>query len=599
MATVKPKAPPEKGSSRKDAPRERVFQGQAVGPGIAIGTARVHDSTAVSVPEYRIPVSAVARERARFADATADASDQVARLQLKAKGMGGAAGEDLSYLLEAYQQMLRGSRLIRGVERRIIEDRINAEAAVHKEIARMIDAFSSMDDAYLASRIDDIRDVGGRLLRSLTKTPYRPFAMLPRNAIIITEELTPADTAVLDPRIVAGFVTMLGGVQSHTAIMARSLGFPAVMGVAGLVREVQSGAPMIVDGLSGKVIVDPLPETVDDYRRQRARFHRERRALTRLKTLPAITRNGVHIELNANIELPGESEVVLQSGAEGIGLLRSEFMFMNRDDLPGEDEQFELLRTLVESMEGRVVTIRTLDCGGDKVGVPLGICAGPNPALGLRAIRLGLNQPSLLEDQLSAILRAGVFGPVRILLPMVATVDELMAVREILGRVVRRLTRRRVALPDPLPPLGVMIEIPGAALSADALAAHCDFFSIGTNDLTQYTLAIDRTDEAVAHLYDSLHPAVLRLIQFATEAATRARIPVSVCGEMAGSPRYTALLLGLGIRELSMSSSNIPPVKRRIRSLHLPEAIQHARVVMDQSAPGVIARLVDEFNSAE
>lgn len=596
---MKNKGTGEKGEPRKETPRERVYQGLAIGPGIAIGVAVVHDSSAVSVPEYRIPASGIGRERARFADATADASEQVGRLQLKAKGMGGAAGEDLTYLLEAYQQMLRGSRLIRGVERRIIEDRINAEAAVHKEIARMVDAFSAMDDAYLASRIDDIRDVGSRLVRSLTKTPYRPFSMLPRNAVILTEELTPADTALLDPRVVAGFATTLGGVQSHTAIMARSLGFPAVMAVPGLVRETPSGAVVIVDGLSGRVIVDPLPETMDDYRRQRARFQRERRALTRFKTLPAVTRNGVHIELNANIELPSETDVVLQSGAEGVGLLRSEFMYMNRDDLPSEDEQFESLRTLVERLGGRTVTIRTLDCGGDKVGVPLGLCAGPNPALGLRAIRLGLNQPSLLEDQLGAILRAGAFGPVRILLPMVATVDELMAVREIMARVVRRLKRRRVVLPDPLPPLGVMIEIPGAALSADALASYSDFFSIGTNDLTQYTLAIDRTDETVAHLYNSLHPAVLRLIQFATEAATRARIPVSVCGEMAGDPRFTALLLGLGIRELSMSSTNIPPVKRRIRGLHLPAAIQHARVVMDQSAPGVIARLVDEFNLTE
>ncbi|MEO5374822.1 MAG: phosphoenolpyruvate--protein phosphotransferase [Alphaproteobacteria bacterium] len=577
---------------------ERVHNGLAVGPGIAIGVACVHDCAAVSVPEYRIPPTAVAHERARFAEATVEAQDQIAKLQVKAQDLPGAAGEDLSFLLEAYQQMLKGSRLIRGVEKRIVDDRINAEAAVHKEISRMVEIFSTMDDAYLAGRIDDIRDVGNRLLRSLTKTPYRPFSMVPKNAVIVTEELTPADTALLDPSHVGGFVTVLGGADNHTAIVARSLGLPAVVAVAGLLKDVKSGDQIIVDGLTGRVIIDPKPETLLDYRRRRARFLRERRSLTRLRTVPAVTRDGVAIALHANVEMPAESDAVLQAGAEGVGLLRSEFMYMNRPDLPSEDEQFEAFRGLVERMGGRTVTIRTLDCGGDKVSAPLRIVTGPNPALGLRAIRLGLSRPQLLEDQLAAILRAGVFGPVRILLPMVAAVNELAQVREIMAHVVRRLKRRRVRIADPLPPVGVMIEVPGAALAADALAWHADFFSIGTNDLTQYTLAIDRSDESVAHLYNPLHPAVLRLIQFATEAAIRAGIPLSVCGEMAGDPRYTALLLGLGIRELSMSATNIPRVKRRIRSLDMAAATHHARVVMDHADMGMIARIVDDFNSA-
>jgi len=290
---------------------------------------------------------------------------------------------------------------------------------------------------------------------------------------------------------------------------------------------------------------------------------------------------------------------VLAAGAEGIGLLRSEFLFMNREDIPSEDEQFGILRDLVGRMDGRPVTVRTLDVGGDKLARSLGLHGGPNPSLGLRAVRLCLSRPELFEAQLAAILRASAFGPIKILIPMIATLEEMRAVREVVARVVKRLRRKGVAMAEPLPPLGVMIEVPGAALAADALAWHADFFAIGTNDLTQYTLAIDRADEAVAHLYNPLHPAVLRLIQFSAEAALRARIPVSVCGEVAGDPRFTALLLGLGIRELSMSSTNIPVVKQRIRSLDLVAATRRARVIMDQSDSARIAQLLDSFNEGD
>ncbi|KAF0115278.1 MAG: phosphotransferase system enzyme I PtsI, partial [Rhodospirillaceae bacterium] len=579
--------------------RERVLCGLAVGPGVAIGVAYIHDTDAVNVPEYHIPPGAVARERARFAEAAEEVRAEVARLQEKAKELAGTAGEDLSYLLDAYQQMLTGSRLMRGVDSRIGTERLNAEAAVYKEISVLVEAFAAMNDTYLAARADDIRDIGKRLIRSLTRIPYRPFSMLPRNAVILAEDLTPADTALLDPEVIAGFATVLGGTASHTAIMARSLGFPAVLGIPHLLKDVASGTPVIVDGTSGQVIIDPTGGTLLEYRRRRARFLREKRALNRLKGVPAITRDHQRISMHANIELPGEVDVVQQAGAEGIGLLRSEFMFMNRMDLPDEEEQFTILRQLVEQMAGRVVTVRTLDCGGEKISPVLNVCVGPNPALGLRAIRLGLSRPELLSEQLAAILRAGVYGPVRILLPMVATVEELRAVRALLHRVVRRLVRRGVPLPDSLPPVGVMIEVPAAALAADTLAWHADFFAIGTNDLTQYTLAIDRTDEAVAHLYNPLHPAVLRLIQFATEAARRADIPLSVCGEMAGDPRYTALLLGLGIHELSMSAYNIPRVKRRIRTLALHEATRHVHWIMKQSDSALISRMVDDFNARE
>jgi phosphotransferase system enzyme I (PtsI) len=297
--------------------------------------------------------------------------------------------------------------------------------------------------------------------------------------------------------------------------------------------------------------------------------------------------------------MPREVEMALNAGAEGVGLLRTEFLFMNREDLPDEDEQYKALREIVEGMDGRPVTIRTLDVGGDKLAASLSQHMGEsaNPALGLRAIRLSLKFRDLLDAQLGAILRASAYGNVRILLPMISTVNEVRQVREALRQTVRRLRRRNVKIADTMPPVGVMIEIPGAALAADALAQVSEFFAIGSNDLTMYTLAIDRGEEQVAHLYNPLHPAVLRLIQFATEAALRARIPISVCGEIAGDPRYAPLLLGLGIQDLSMAAINLPRVKQRIRSLDFLAATRCARVIMDQSDSGRIAMLLDDFNA--
>ncbi len=578
---------------------EVVLDGMGVSRGIAIGPVFRHDAESVAVPEYRIAAGRVATEIERFQAEVARASQQVAALQTKARDLVGSAGEELGYLLDAYQQMLHGSRLVRGVIQRIGSERINAEAAVQQEIAAIARGFEAMEDAYLAARVADIRDVGRRLLRNLTNTPYRPFSVLPRSAVICADELTPADTALLDPRQVAAFATVFGGAESHTAIMARSLGLPAVLSVAGLMKGAQAGDMVIVDGAAGRVILNPAPATLATYRKKRADYLRARRTLARLKDVPAITRDGARIALQANVELASEVHSVLAAGAEGVGLLRSEFMFMNRDDVPGEDEQYAVLADLVTRMGGKPVTIRTLDVGGDKLARSLGVHPGPNPALGLRAVRLSLAQPELLDAQLSAILRASALGPIRILVPMVATVEEMRAVRDAMARIQTRLRKKGVPIADPPPPLGVMIEVPGAALGADALAWQADFFSIGTNDLTQYTLAIDRADEAVAHLYNPLHPAVLRLIQFSAEAALRARIPVGVCGEVAGDPRFTALLLGLGIRDLSMSATNIPVVKQRIRTLDLVAATRRARVIMDQSDSARIAQLLDSFNAGE
>ncbi|HJO72790.1 MAG TPA: phosphoenolpyruvate--protein phosphotransferase [Rhodospirillales bacterium] len=583
----------------KNGPKKLTVNGLGVSPGIGIGVVHVRHSGAISVSGHKIPARRVAAEQKRFMDAVKRARRQIGRLRNKAKSMPGTAAEELGYLLDAYDHMLRGSRLVRGVERRIADARINAEAAVQAEFAEISAGFAAMDDAYLAARLDDIREVANRLVRNLTKASVKTPTQFPKGSVVVAEELTPADTALMDPRRVAAIATVLGGAEGHTAIMARALRLPAVLGAPGLLRTAKSGDAIVVDGTAGEIIINPTPATLAAYGRKRDARQKEEKRLARLRRLRAVTLDGIEIKLRANVELPIEMSVVSQVGAAGIGLLRSEFMFMNRGDMPTEDEQYRILRDMVDAAGGRSVTIRTLDAGGEKTTAALMEDFGESTssALGLRGVRVGLKRTDILETQFQAILRAGVRGKVRILLPMVTSVSEVRRVREVLTRAARRLKRRGVAIADPLPPLGVMIEVPGAALSADALAQVSDFLAVGSNDLTMYTLAIDRSDEQVAHLYDPLHPAVLRLIQFTADAGLRARIPVTICGEMAGDSRYTALLLGFGFRELSMTAMSIPRVKQRLRSIDTGAARRRAGVIMEQMDSGRIATLIDDFNA--
>ncbi len=579
---------------------EQSLSGIGVSPGIAIGTVYIGDHGQVPVSEIALAETAVDAERARFADAVTLSVRQMRKLKSRAGTLPGSAAEEIGYLLDAHLAMLANSRLTRGVDKRIADARINAERAVQIEIEELSKAFAAMRDPYLAARFDDIRVVGTRLIRNLTRQPYAAYAKLPVGAVILAEEVTPADAALMNPQRIAGFATVFGGADGHSAIVARALGLPAVMGIPDLLTRARDGATVVVDGVNGTVILDPLPATIEAYRRRQDDFTRERRVLGRLRRVPAVTRDGVDIRLDANLELPVELDQALAAGAMGLGLVRTEFLFLNREDLPGEDEQYEFYASLVRGMEGRPVTLRTLDVGGDKLPEALegvGGAEAANPALGLRAIRLSLKDRRLLDTQLAAMLRAANDGPLRILLPMISSVDEIRRVREAMEQVARRLRRRGLTLPRNLPPLGAMIEVPGAAVAADALAGEADFFAIGTNDLVQYTLAIDRSDERVAHLYNPLHPGVLRLIQFAVEAAVRRRIPISVCGEIAGDPRYAALLLGLGLRELSMTPRSIPRVKQRIRNLDIVAATRRARAIMDQSDTGRIAALLDDFNA--
>ena len=581
------------------APAELKYSGLGVSAGIAIGPAHVMERGLIDVPDYC--VTDVEAEIKRFDGAVKLSIKQVENLRTKASALSEAAAEELSYLLDAHRQMLAGSRLVRGVEDRIRVEKLNAEAAVQAELSQIAHAFSAMEDSYLASKIQDVREVSARLVRNLTKADYQAFSGLAPGSIIIAEEITPADTALMDPSSVGGFAAALGGAEGHTTIMARSLGLPAVLGVPNLVHDVRPGDMVVVDGVRGTVVVNPRTATIARFERRREALARRQRQLERLRGVPAMTCDKVRISLQCNLELPSELALARQVGAEGVGLLRSEFLYMNRDTLPSEDEQYVAFKDIVEGMEGQTVTVRTLDVGSDKLAYSLGehISPSANPALGLRAIRLSLKVRKLLETQLAAMLRASAHGRLRILLPMINTASEIKRVQEAMDKVVRRLERKRAPMSDPLPELGVMIETPGAALAADSLAKTCDYFSIGTNDLTMYTLAADRGDEQVAHLYDPLHPAVLRLIRYATQAGASAGIPVNLCGELAGDPRFTALLLGLGLRDLSMAAPNLPRVKQRILGLDMTDAETRTGQIMEQSDSGVIATLLDDFNALE
>jgi phosphotransferase system enzyme I (PtsI) len=592
-------------NSKAAAPRgERTLSGIPVSPGIVIGPLFAASEPALTLPPSSATTKTPQAELLRLDEAVALSRKQLAKLRARLSILPEDTQHEIAPLIDAYTQMLSGSRLLRQARRRITEAHVSAEAAVHDEaeaLAAIMLGLHGDDAASRQRRADEIRETGRRLLRNLTAAPFRNFAAVPQGAILIAESLRPADAALIDPARVAGLVAEEGGADGHTAIMLRALGVPAVLGVPGLMAAARPGLPAILNGATGQLILSPVAATLAEARRSVTIYTKERQRLARLRRLPAETTDFEPVELQGNLELLAELPLIAQSGAAGVGLFRTEFLFMNRETLPDEAAQAETYRTVIEAMDGDAVTIRVLDWGGEKDIDALtarGLVPetmGQNPALGMRGLRMLLRHTELFETQLAAILRASRAGPVRVLLPMVTNVGEVRTAREIYERVARRLRRRGEKLPEKLPMLGIMIETPGAALAADALALEADFFAIGTNDLCMYALAVDRAATEVATLYDPLHPAVLRLIQFATEAALRLRMPVSVCGEMAANPRLTPLLLGLGIRSFSMNASAVPRVKQAVRGVSIDDCARFARRVMEQSDPEKIQELVMAF----
>ena len=579
---------------------DRRLAGIAACAGVAIGPVfRAVEAPAV-VTRHRIHAEDIEAELSRLESAILQSRKQLHKLRARLAVLPEESQGEIEPLLDAYLQMLGPSRLMRGTRTRIRERLVSAETAVMEEANALASALAAID-AGRQRQADEIREVGRRLVRNLTRAPFRSFAGCVQGSILVAEGLRPSDAALIDPSRIAGVATEEGGTDGHTAILLRALGVPAVLGAPGLLDGLHTGDLIVVDGSEGSIVAHPSPASLASARRAVDAFARERQRLGRLRRLPSVTLDGETIELQANLELPIELPMIAQSGATGIGLLRTEFLFMNRETIPDQQEQADTYRQVIETMQGDPVTIRVLDWGGEK-DIEALTAAGvvpdlvdANPALGLRGIRLLLRQIDLFETQLAAILRAAVMGPVRVLLPMVTNIAEIRAARAIYRRVAQRLADAGAQVPVTLPPLGVMVETPGAALSADALATEAEFFAIGTNDLCMYTLAVDRADAGVAELYDPLHPAMLRLIQFAVEAAARHRIPVSVCGEMAANPIMTPLLIGLGLRSFSTNAAAVPRVKQAIRSTTVDDCQRLTWQVMKQSDPVRTRDLMDGF----
>jgi len=573
---------------------EITREGTGVSPGIIIGRVFIYDSQEKSIPQYRIDEKDILKEQERFLTAVRETIAQFDSIIDRAKD----AFEDdpLDSLFDVYRYMLKGSRLIRGVCNRIKTNQINAEIAIKNEVAAIADVFAEIDDVYISARIEDIRSIGRRLIHNLQQVEGAEKNLsLPENAVIVSNDLNAADTALLNLQKIAAFVTTGGSAQSHTALLARSLGMPAVVGIPDLMRIAQTGDIIIIDGSYGKVILCPTQENITIYRKYRSDFLRWKRSLKRLKSQPSLTSDQVFICLKGNVDLPNEVDFLLQTGADGIGLMRSEYMFLNRQTLLNEDEQFEILKQVASRMEGKPITFRTFDVGGDKSPQVLHTPKTENPALGLRGIRYALAAPNLLKTQFRAVLRACELGDFRILLPMVTSLEEILHAKKMFNECAEELKTKGVHLPDHLPTLGVMIETPAAALETEAIARNCDFMSIGTNDLIQYTLAVDRTDSFVSSLFNPLHPSILKLIKRTADAANKASIPVSVCGEMASNHRYASVLIGLGIRELSMPAINIPMVKERIRSLNLQETEHFANRLLSLDVPEDVIKTFNAF----
>lgn len=573
-----------------DQPPERRLFGIAACAGVAIGPVFRTTESPPQVTRHKIHAADIQAEGARLDAAILQSRKQLMKLRGRLVVLPEESQGEIAPLLDAYIQMLGPSRLLRGARKRIEDRLVSAETAVMEE-ANAISATltAASDDGTAARQADEVREIGRRLVRNLTRAPFRSFAGAVQGAVLIAEGLRPSDAALIDPARIAGVATEEGGTDGHTAILLRALGIPAVLGVPGLLADLRAGTTAVVDGVVGTVILNPSGTSLSGARRAVASFARDRQRLGRLRRLACVTLDGEAVSLQANLELPVELPMIAQSGANGIGLLRSEFLFMNRDTVPTEDEQARTYRNVVETMAGDTVTIRVLDWGGEKEIEAL-VNAGlvpelvdSNPALGLRGIRLLLRQPELFETQLAAILRAGQAGPVRVLLPMVTNVAEVRTAKAIYHRVADRLRERGVTLPAPLPPLGIMVETPGAALCADMLAAEAEFFAIGTNDLCMYALAVDRGEMEVAELYDSLHPGVLRLIQMTISGAASHRIPVSVCGEMAANPDMTPLLLGLGLRSFSTNASAVPRVKQAVRGTTIDDCQRLTARILKQS----------------
>ncbi len=572
-----------------------ILRGIPASPGIGIGKAFVLSEEDLSYTRRSIKKENVKKEITRFRQALAKTKTDINQSRDRVLK---ALGKSHEALIDVHLLILEDALFSKDIEKKISEDRINSEAALVQVLDHVSKTFEKLGDEYFRQRKDDIMDVGRRVMRHLLGHQTLGLSQLTERSILIARDLAPSDTLTLRDELVEAFATDIGGRTSHTAILAQGLEIPAVVGLKEVVSHVKSGDLLIVDGNEGLVIINPTMATLENYRKVREIQHAASRDLEKLRDLPAQTTDGHKVVLASNLETPEEVKPALGHGAEGIGLYRTEFLYLNRSKLPTEEEHYQNYRAVARQMLPYSIIIRTVDLGGDKLA-PFGVTGldnEPNPFLGLRGIRLCLRYPDLFKTQLRAILRASVEGKLKIMYPMITGIEELKQANRILNEVKQELKDKRIPF-DPKIETGVMIETPSAAVIADVLAKECDFFSIGTNDLIQYTLAVDRVNENVAPLYNPLHLGVLRLIRGIIEAAHQSNKWVGMCGEMAGDPVMTKVLLGMGLDEFSVPAAAVPKIKHLIRSMRYEDAKALAQDVLQQTDPDVILKKLAQSKS--
>ncbi|CAM3690757.1 phosphoenolpyruvate--protein phosphotransferase [Rouxiella silvae] len=568
-----------------------MISGILVSPGIAFGKALLLKEDEIVIDRKKISPENVSQEVERFLSGRAKASAQLETIKTKA---GETFGEEKEAIFEGHIMLLEDEELEQEIIALIKDDKSTADAAAYSVIEGQAKALEELDDEYLKERAADVRDIGKRLLRNILGMPIIDLGTIQSEVILVATDLTPSETAQLNLNKVLGFITDLGGRTSHTSIMARSLELPAIVGTSDVTKQVKNDDYLILDAVNNKIYVNPTPEVIEQLKADQNQYISEKDELTKLKDLPAITLDGHQVEVCANIGTVRDVAGAERNGAEGVGLYRTEFLFMDRDSLPTEEEQFQAYKAVAEAMGSQAVIVRTMDIGGDKELPYMNLPKEENPFLGWRAIRICLDRKEILHDQLRAILRASAFGKLRIMFPMIISVEEVRELKAELELLKGQLREESKAFDETIE-VGVMVETPAAAVIAHHLAKEVDFFSIGTNDLTQYTLAVDRGNELISHLYNPMSPSVLALIKQVIDASHAAGKWTGMCGELAGDERATLLLLGMGLDEFSMSAISIPRIKKIIRNTNFEDVKALAEEALAQPTAQELMNLVNKF----
>ena len=568
----------------------KVIKGIPASPGISIGKVYLYKENELFIDTNEVKNLEIEKDKLLHGrDLT---KEQLLRIREKtAKNL----GEDKAAIFDGHITLLEDEDLFDEVIELIEDENITAEYALEQGINGYCEMLANLEDAYLRERAADLKDIGKRWLYNVTGTEIVDLSNLPKNSVVITKDLTPSDTAQLDLNNVIAFVTEIGGKTAHSSIMARSLELPAVVGTGSVCSEVATGMDIIVDAIEGIVIINPSEKEFKTYTAKREEYLAEKELLKQLKDKDAVSKDGIKVGAWANIGSPKDVPGLLRNGAQGIGLYRTEFLFMNNDRFPSEEEQFEAYKSVAESLEGKPVTIRTMDIGGDKSLPYMELPKEENPFLGWRALRVCLDRPEILKTQFRALLRASAFGYIKIMLPMIISLDEVRKSRALLKECMEELRAEGVAFDENIQ-LGIMVETPAVCFRATSFAKECDFFSIGTNDLTQYTLAVDRGNEQISHLYNSYNPAVLQAIKCAIDGAHAGGITISMCGEFAGDENATAILFGMGLDAFSMSAISVPRIKKNIMSLDKKECEKLVERVLEQTTAQEVLEVVAEFN---